>query len=67
MKLIDENKENLRSDKVLPMNVFFDEACRLEKILDRDTSLNWETCDKYRIRVEKLYKAMRESMPSLLA
>jgi hypothetical protein len=54
MKLIDENKENLRSDKVLPMNTFFDEACRLEKKLVRDTSLNWETCEEYRILVDKL-------------
>ena len=66
MKLIDENKENLRSDKVLPINVLFEEACRLEKKLDRDTSLNWETCEEYRKRVDKLYKTMRESMPNLL-
>jgi hypothetical protein len=66
MKLIDENKENLRSDKVLPMNVLFTEACLLENKLRRDTSLNLETCEDYRLRVDKLFKAMRESMPSLL-
>ena len=60
MKLIDENKENLRSDKVLPMNVLFEEACRLENKLSRDTSLKWETCERYIIRVETLFKAMRE-------
>ena len=60
MKQIDENKENLRSHKVLPMNVLFEEACRLEKILNRDTSLKWETCEEYRTRVETLFKAMRE-------
>ena len=66
MKLIDENKENLRSDKVLPMNVLYEEACLLENKLRRDTSLNLETCEEYRLRVDKLYEAMRHSMPSLL-
>lgn len=66
MKLIEENKENLRSDKVLPMNVLFEEAFRLEKILDRDATINWETCEEYRKRVDKLYNAMSESLPSLL-
>jgi hypothetical protein len=42
MKLIDINKEHLRSDKVLKMNVLFEKACRLEKRLLRDT-LNSET------------------------
>ena len=60
MKLIDENKENLRSHKVLPMNVLFEEACRLENKLRKDTSVKWETCEEYRIRVETLFKAMRE-------
>jgi len=67
MKLIDENKENLRSDKVLPMNVLFEEACRLENKLRRDTSLNLETCEDNRLRLYKLYEAMRESMPSRLS
>jgi hypothetical protein len=59
MKLIDENKENLHSHKVLPMNVLFEEACRLENKLRRDTSLNLEICEDYRLRVDKLYEAMR--------
>ena len=66
MNLIDENKENLRSHKVLPMNFLFEEACSLENKLRRDTSLNMETCEDYRLRVDQLFKAMRESMPSLL-
>ena len=48
MKLIDDNKENLRSDKVLKMNILFEEACRLEKKLLRDTSLKRETSEEYR-------------------
>jgi hypothetical protein len=39
LRMIDENKERLRSDKVLTMNVLFEEACHLEKILNRDNSL----------------------------
>jgi hypothetical protein len=51
MELIDTNKENLRTEKVLKMNVLFEEACRLEKRLLRDTSLTTETTEKYRKRV----------------
>ena len=51
MKLIDENKDHLRSDKVLKMNVLFEEACRLEKKLLRDISLKRETTEDYRKRV----------------
>ena len=39
LKLIDENKECLQSNKVLPMNVYFEEVCNIEKILIKDTSL----------------------------
>ena len=39
MRMIDENKERLRSSKVLPMNFLFEEASRLERIMIRDTSL----------------------------
>jgi thiamine kinase-like enzyme len=66
MELIDANKENLRSDKVLKMNVIFEEACRLEKKLLRDTSLTRETTEECRQRVAHLYKEMRESEPSQL-
>jgi hypothetical protein len=51
MELIDANKENLRSEKVLKMNVLFEEACQLEKRLLRDTSLRRETTEEYRERV----------------
>ena len=67
MKLIVENKENLRSDKVLPMNAFFEETLNLEKTMHEDTSLNSKTWLKYAQWVDELYKAMRESMPSPLA
>jgi hypothetical protein len=40
--MADENKDRLLSDKVLPMNVHFEEACRLEKIMLRETSLKAE-------------------------
>jgi hypothetical protein len=50
--MIDKNKELLRSDKVLTMNVLFEEACRIEKIMIRDTSLKSEICEEYRLRVE---------------
>jgi hypothetical protein len=66
MKLIDDNKEHLRSDKVLTLNVLFEEACRLEKTLFRDTSLKSDDCEKYRLRVDKLYRAMRDSKPKPL-
>ena len=59
LRMIDENKERLRSDKVLTMNVLFEEACRLEKIMIRDTSLKGEICEQYRQRVEQLYQDMK--------
>jgi hypothetical protein len=62
--MIDENKHQLRSDKVLKMNFLFEEACILDKIMAKETSLKTETCEKYRKRVEKLYQDMKESMPS---
>jgi hypothetical protein len=37
--MVDENKDKLRSDKVLPMNDLLEEACHLEKFMHRDTSL----------------------------
>ena len=45
LRMIDENKEQLRSDKVLTMNVLFEEACRLDKIMIRDTSIKSELCE----------------------
>jgi hypothetical protein len=62
--LVDDNKEGLHSEKVLTMNVLFEEVCRLEKVLMRDTSLKSEECEKYRLRVEGLYQKMKESKPS---
>jgi hypothetical protein len=58
LKMIDENKERLRSDKVLTMNVLLEEACRLEKIMIKDTSLKSEICEQYRQRVDYLYQEM---------
>jgi hypothetical protein len=52
LRMIDENKEQLRSDKVLTMNVLFEQACRLDKIMIRDTSLKSEVCEEYRLKVE---------------
>ena len=54
LRIIDENKEQLRSDKVLTMNFLFEEACRLDKIMIRDTSLKSEACEEYRLKVESL-------------
>ena len=31
LRMINENKDHLRSDKVLTMNVLFEEACDLDK------------------------------------
>ena len=42
LKMIDENKHQLRSDKVLNMNVLFEEACYLDKIMAIDTHLKTE-------------------------
>jgi hypothetical protein len=55
LRMIDQNKEMLRSEKVLTMNVLFEEACRLDKIMIRDTSIKVEICEKHRQRVESLY------------
>jgi hypothetical protein len=37
------------------MNFLFEEACRLEKIMIRDTTLKGEACEQYRLRVEELF------------
>ena len=66
MRMIDENKERIRSGKVLPMNVLFEEACRLERIMIRDTSLTEDIFEQHSQRVEQLYQQMKESMPSPL-
>ena len=66
MRMIDENKERLRSAKVLPMNVLFEEACRLERIMIRDTNLTEDVFEQHSQRVEQLYQQMKESMPSPL-
>lgn len=49
------NKEELRSSKVLTMNVLYEEACKLEKKLAKDANLSTEKCDEHGKRVEKLY------------
>jgi hypothetical protein len=41
------------------MNVLFEEACRLDKIMIRDTTLKGEICEQYRQRVELLYQEMK--------
>jgi hypothetical protein len=64
--MIEKNKDQLRSDKVLTMNVLFEEACRLDKIMIRETSLSREACEEYRQKVELLYQKMKKSMPSPL-
>jgi hypothetical protein len=66
MRMIDENKERLRSAKVLPMNILFEEACRLERIMIRDMSLTEEILEQHSVRVDQLYQQMTESMPSSL-
>jgi hypothetical protein len=53
--MIAENKEQLRSEKVLTLNVLFEEACLLEKKMIRDTSLERDKCEEYRLRVEELF------------
>ena len=52
LRMIEENKDRLRSDKVLTMNVLFEEACRLDKIMIREKSIKTEVCEQYRVRVE---------------
>jgi len=52
LRMIDENKDRLRYDKVLTMNVLFEEACRLDKIMIREKSIKTEVCEQYRLRVE---------------
>jgi hypothetical protein len=52
LRMINENKDRLRSDKVLTMNVLFEEACRLDKIMIREKSIKTEVCEQYRVRVE---------------
>jgi hypothetical protein len=59
LKTIDQNKEHLRSEKILTMNALFEEACRLDKIMMRDTSLNSDICEQHRISVDLLYKKMK--------
>ena len=49
LRMIDENKESLRSYKVLTMNALFEEACRLDKIMIRNTSLKADICEQYRV------------------
>jgi len=48
------------------MNSLFEEACRLEKIMIRDTSLKNEICEQHRLKVEELYQEMKKSKPSPL-
>ena len=54
LNMIDQNKDQLRSDKVLTMNFLFEEACCLEKLMKRET-LNVEVCEKYRLRIQELF------------
>jgi hypothetical protein len=66
MRMIEENKERLRSAKVLPLNVLFEEACHIERIMIRDTSLTEDIFEQHSLRVDQLYQQMSESMPSPL-
>lgn len=66
LKMIELNKKRLRSDKVLTMNFLFEEACKLEKIMLRDTAIRSDICERHRLRVEELYIEMKHSMPSTL-
>jgi hypothetical protein len=49
------------------MNVLFEQACKLEKILTRDKNLKGEKCEEYSKKVEELYLKMKESKLSELA
>ena len=40
MAKIEENKDNLRSHYVLKMNVKYEEACKLEKIMSSNSDLS---------------------------
>ena len=66
LRMIDENKERLRSDKVLTMNVLFEEICRLDKILIRDASLTTDKCGHYRVKIDTLYQNMKKLTHSSL-
>jgi hypothetical protein len=48
------------------MNFLFEEACHLEKIMIRDTTLKKEVCEQHRLRVEELFKKMKISVLSPL-
>lgn len=48
------------------MNVLFEEACRLEKSMRKDTQLMNEECENMRLVIEKLFLKMKESNPSLM-
>jgi hypothetical protein len=58
LKMIDIDKEHLRSEKILTMNALFEEACRLDKIMMRDTSLNRDKNEQHRKTVDLLYQKM---------
>jgi hypothetical protein len=49
MNFIERNIDRLQSDEVLPMNVLFEEVCRLEKLMMKDEDLNGDKCEEYRM------------------
>jgi len=58
LNIIKKNIENLRSEKVLAMNVRFQETCQLNKILS-DTSLKPEKCVEKEKRRDELCEEMK--------
>ena len=66
IEMIKKNKDKLKSEEVLTMNVLYEEACRLEKKMLRDTNLSGEKCEEFRLKVEDLYSKMRDKKPSPL-
>lgn len=55
INMIKKNKEKLKSEEVLTMNSYYEEACKLEKRLAKDATLSPEKCEDYSKRVELLY------------
>jgi hypothetical protein len=64
MKIIDKNKNDLHSEKVLTMNHFFREACAMEKKLTHELNIPGDKVEEFRVKVKELYKIMREQKPS---
>ena len=43
------------------MNILFEDACRIEKKMLKDTSLNVDACENHRLELNELYINMAES------